>query len=100
MRIRAWLTGRGRRATQGRPAVGPHGYRADGYTEDAAGRFDWAAPDEELLRFINDLERPVGTYHLPFESLPAEPGIQQGASPRRCGRSVGSRDAVRRARAY
>ena len=35
---------------------------ADGYTEDAAGSFDWAAPDEELFRFVNDLERPVGTY--------------------------------------
>jgi dihydrofolate reductase len=35
---------------------------ADGYTEDAAGSFDWGAPDEELLRFVNDLERPVGTY--------------------------------------
>jgi len=35
---------------------------ADGYVEDAAGSFDWAAPDEELHRFINELERPVGTY--------------------------------------
>ena len=35
---------------------------ADGYVEDAAGRFDWAAPGEELLCFVNDLERPVGTY--------------------------------------
>jgi dihydrofolate reductase len=35
---------------------------ADGYIEDAAGGFDWAAPDDELLRFVNDLERPVGTY--------------------------------------
>jgi dihydrofolate reductase len=35
---------------------------ADGYVEDAAGRFDWAAPDEELLCFVNDIERPVGTY--------------------------------------
>ncbi|HEY7145368.1 MAG TPA: dihydrofolate reductase family protein [Streptosporangiaceae bacterium] len=35
---------------------------ADGYVEDAEGGFEWAAPDEELLRFVNDLERPVGTY--------------------------------------
>lgn len=35
---------------------------ADGYIEDAAGSFDWAAPDEELMSFVNDLERPVGTY--------------------------------------
>ncbi len=35
---------------------------ADGYVEDSGGSFDWAAPDEELLGFVNDLERPVGTY--------------------------------------
>jgi dihydrofolate reductase len=35
---------------------------ADGYVEDAGGSFDWAAPDDELLCFVNDLERPVGTY--------------------------------------
>jgi dihydrofolate reductase len=34
----------------------------DGYTVDAEGRFDWAAPDEEVHGFVNDLERPVGTY--------------------------------------
>ncbi|MCZ2828582.1 dihydrofolate reductase family protein [Modestobacter sp. VKM Ac-2986] len=34
----------------------------DGYTADADGRFDWAAPDEELHAFVNDLERPVGTH--------------------------------------
>ena len=33
---------------------------ADGYVEDATGRFDWAAPGEELLCFVNDLERLVG----------------------------------------
>ena len=34
----------------------------DGYVEDADGRFDWAAPDEEVHAFVNDLERPLGTY--------------------------------------
>src|ERR1700747_2778932 len=34
----------------------------DGYVADANGNFDWAAPDEAVHRFVNDLERPVGTY--------------------------------------
>jgi dihydrofolate reductase len=34
----------------------------DGYVEDADGKFEWAAPDEELHAFVNDLERPIGTY--------------------------------------
>ncbi len=34
----------------------------DGYVADEDGRFDWAAPDEEVHAFVNDLERPVGTY--------------------------------------
>ena len=34
----------------------------DGYTVDADGSFDWAAPDQEVHAFVNDLERPVGTY--------------------------------------
>ena len=34
----------------------------DGYIEDESGRFDWAAPDEEVHAFVNELERPVGTY--------------------------------------
>jgi dihydrofolate reductase len=34
----------------------------DGCVEDEGGNFDWAEPDEEVLRFVNDLERPVGTY--------------------------------------
>jgi dihydrofolate reductase len=34
----------------------------DGYVADADGSFDWAAPDEEVHAFINDLERPIGTY--------------------------------------
>lgn len=34
----------------------------DGYVADDDGNFDWSAPDEEVHTFINDLERPVGTY--------------------------------------
>ena len=34
----------------------------DGYVADAAGNFDWAEPDDEVHAFVNDLERPVGTY--------------------------------------
>jgi dihydrofolate reductase len=34
----------------------------DGYIEDDAGTFEWAAPDEEVHAFVNELERSVGTY--------------------------------------
>jgi dihydrofolate reductase len=34
----------------------------DGYIEDAEGRSDWGMPDEEVHSFVNDLERPLGTY--------------------------------------
>jgi dihydrofolate reductase len=34
----------------------------DGYVADAHDNFDWAAPDAEVHAFVNDLERPVGTY--------------------------------------
>jgi dihydrofolate reductase len=34
----------------------------DGYIADADGQFSWAAPDEEVFAFVNELERPVGTY--------------------------------------
>jgi dihydrofolate reductase len=34
----------------------------DGFVEDAGGKFDWAAPDEEVHAFVNNLERTVGTY--------------------------------------
>jgi len=29
---------------------------------DEDGNFDWAAPDEEVHTFVNDLARPIGTY--------------------------------------
>ena len=34
----------------------------DGYIADQDGNFDWAVPDEEVHTFINELERPIGTY--------------------------------------
>jgi dihydrofolate reductase len=34
----------------------------DGYVADEDGNFDWAAPDEEVHSFVNDLERAIGTY--------------------------------------
>ncbi|HEY8093710.1 MAG TPA: dihydrofolate reductase family protein [Acidimicrobiales bacterium] len=34
----------------------------DGYVADADGRFDWAVPDDDVHTFVNDLERPIGTY--------------------------------------
>ena len=34
----------------------------DGYVSDEGGNFDWAAPDEEVHTFVNDLERGIGTY--------------------------------------
>jgi dihydrofolate reductase len=34
----------------------------DGFVADAEGNFDWGAPDEEVHTFVNDQERPIGTY--------------------------------------
>jgi dihydrofolate reductase len=34
----------------------------DGYVADAEGNFDWSTPDQEVHRFVNELERPIGTH--------------------------------------
>jgi len=34
----------------------------DGYVNDAAGGFAWAAPDAQVHAFVNDLERPSATH--------------------------------------
>jgi dihydrofolate reductase len=34
----------------------------DGYVADEKGNFDWAAPDEEVHAFVNELERSPGTH--------------------------------------
>jgi dihydrofolate reductase len=53
----------------------------DGFVADRDGAFDWAAPSEEVHAFVNELERPVGTYlygrrmyetMAPWDSLPLD----------------------------
>jgi dihydrofolate reductase len=34
----------------------------DLFVADETGNFDWAAPDEEIHAFVNDLDRPFGTH--------------------------------------
>jgi dihydrofolate reductase len=34
----------------------------DGYVADEDGNFDWSAPDPAVHAFVNELERPIGTY--------------------------------------
>jgi dihydrofolate reductase len=34
----------------------------DCFVEDSEGAIEWGAPTDELAAFINDLERPIGTY--------------------------------------
>ena len=34
----------------------------DGFINDRDGRFEFAAPDAEVHAFVNELERPAGTY--------------------------------------
>jgi dihydrofolate reductase len=34
----------------------------DGYIADQDGNFDWAEPGDEVHAFVNDLQRPMGTY--------------------------------------
>ncbi len=55
----------------------------DGYVADEDGKFDWAEPDEEVHSFVNDLERPIGTYlygrrlyevMVAWESMDSGPG--------------------------
>jgi dihydrofolate reductase len=54
----------------------------DGYVADQDGKFDWSVPDEEVHAFVNDLERPIGTYlygrrmyevMLAWETMPTGP---------------------------
>jgi dihydrofolate reductase len=56
----------------------------DGYIEDVGGQFGWAAPDEEVHAFVNDLERPIGTYlygRRMYETLMVWETMNTGAEP-------------------
>jgi dihydrofolate reductase len=61
----------------------------DGYIEDEQGRFDWAAPDAEVHRFVNDLTRPVGTFlfgRRMYETMAVwetDPGLATGSEETR-----------------
>jgi dihydrofolate reductase len=61
----------------------------DGFIEDASGKFDWAAPDEEVHAFVNDLERSVGTYlygRRMYETMvfwESPPGLAEGSAAQR-----------------
>ena len=52
----------------------------DDYVADQDGRFDWAAPDEEVQAFVNDLQRPVGTYPGQDRNRVAAGGLKPHAS--------------------
>ena len=62
----------------------------DGYVEDEEGRFDWSAPDEEVHAFVNDLERPIGTYlygRRMYETMVFWETVTPGAMSRQCFRT-------------
>lgn len=55
----------------------------DGYINDEHGRFEWAEPGSDVLAFVNELERPLGTYlygrrlyetMVYWENFAADPG--------------------------
>ena len=54
----------------------------DGYVEDEEGKFDWAAPDDEVHAFVNDLERPIGIYlygRRMYETMVSWETVRNGA---------------------
>jgi len=56
----------------------------DGYVADRKGNFDWAEPDEEVHVFVNDLQRPVGTYlygRRMYEVMVAWEGLEASDQP-------------------
>jgi dihydrofolate reductase len=66
----------------------------DGYTAGTDGKFDWAAPDEEVHAFVNEVERPVGTY-LYGRKMYETMRFWQDPDPAVVGQSPASQDYAR-----
>ncbi|WP_189929596.1 dihydrofolate reductase family protein [Streptomyces sulfonofaciens] len=62
----------------------------DGCVADENGDFDWAVPSEEVHAFINDLQRPVGTYLYGRRMYETMLGWETGPAP--AARSAVTRD--------
>jgi hypothetical protein len=56
----------------------------DGYVADEDGKFDWAAPDEEVHTFVNDVERPVSSTYW-TNAVSATAWFTSTTAPRRRG---------------
>lgn len=41
----------------------------DLFVNDGSGSFEWAAPDDEVHAYVNDLERPIGDLPLRAPAL-------------------------------
>src|SRR3954462_1489921 len=80
-------------AQVGQPGMGSLHYASitslDGYVADRDGSFEWSVPDEEVHRFVNDLQRQIRTHlygrrlyevMLAWETLPTEdePAVMAG----------------------
>ena len=55
----------------------------DGYVADEKGDYDWAMPDDEVFGFVNDFERPVGTYLYGRLAVPGDDRLGDRACQRR-----------------
>jgi dihydrofolate reductase len=56
----------------------------DGYIEDDQGRFEWAAPDDDVFAFVTEMERPIGTYlygRRMYETMVYWETVDRDASP-------------------
>ena len=65
----------------------------DGHVADGDGNFDWAAPDEELHTFVNDLERSSTSRLASRTSRRSGRRPTRSCTPQRCRRHPAARTA-------